>query len=234
MSLFSLPVRCSALRGMAPAALLLLATAQCLPLQDIERANTLLIQGEYREARRMFSRAVERNPLSFDAQYGLGMTWCAEALHRTELNLAQPDDWFTAVYHMTRAQTLRDDPQARQTLAILHYNLGTSFHRSAQTGAAIARLEQAVSYDSTQIKALNLLGALYHEQGRLDDAARCYRSVVALVPGYAMGHFNLGAVAWARTAFDSAADHFARALEHAPGNEHFSLWLSRARERMEG
>jgi tetratricopeptide (TPR) repeat protein len=210
----------------------LLLFAGCVR-QDISRADQLLSSGDFLEARRLYERAVRHEPESFDAHYGLGMSWCAEALYRTELGLAVPDDWFPAIYHLSRALGIRNDPHARATLAILHFNLGSSFRRRGEDALAIERLEQAVSYDSTLIKAHNLLGAIYHEHGRYDQAVRCYRCVLKNSPGYAMAHFNLGAASWALGDFRTARSHFSQAAEIEPHNTYYAGWVKKAESRID-
>jgi Flp pilus assembly protein TadD len=188
-------------------------------------------RGDFLGAQRLYALVLEHRPRDFTAHYGMGMARCAEAINRTELGLASPEDWYPAIYHMTIAAGIDSQPRALSTLAILHYNLGASYRRSGETDAAIARLEQAVAYDSTLLKATNLLGAMCHERGDFVKAARCYRRALAAHPDYPLAHFNLGALAWARGDFDAAKKRFERAASLAPGNGHFRQWLEKARKR---
>jgi len=195
----------------------------------IARANALLESGRFREARTLYQRALEREPDSYAAHYGLGMCWCAEAIHKTELALAQPGDWYPAIYHMTNAANRGAGEPARKTLAILHFNLGAAYRKEDRAEAAIARLEQALAYDSALTKANNLLGAMYHQYGNLKQAQKLYQRVIILEPDYAPGYFNLGAVAWARKDFAAARDYFNEAVRLAPQNPAFGEWLEKAR-----
>jgi tetratricopeptide (TPR) repeat protein len=202
--------------------------------RDLERAGALLEGGDFLGAQRLYARVLERRPRDFAPHYGMAMAHCAEAINRTELGLAAPEDWYPAIYHMTVAAGIDSRPRALTTLAILHYNLGASYRRNGQTEEAIARLERAVDCDSTLLKATNLLGAMYHERGDLDKAARCYRRTLAAHPDYPLAHFNLGALAWARGDFAAARDRFERAAALSPGNGHFREWLDKARSRLGG
>ena len=200
---------------------------------DIERANELLEAGDFLSARAICTEVLDRRPTDFAAQYCMGMTYGAEAMHKTGLGLPCPEKWYKAIYHMTVASNLDEEEEVDRTLAILHFNLGSYFKKNDDIPAAVARLQQAVSYDSTLLKAVNLLGALYHQRDELGRARRCYRKVVEIDPRFASGHFNLGAVAWARGDFAAAARHFGTAAQLQPNNHHFRRWQQQAAARSE-
>jgi len=199
---------------------------------SLDSANALLESGDYCSARQVYARIIDRDPKSFGAHYGMGMSCCAEAMYKSGLGLGAAQDWYPAIYHMNVAFNLAGgDAATRRTLAILHFNLGAALKKAGDAAAAIDRIEQAVVYDSTLVKAHNLLGALYQEAGNLTKASQCYEKVLTLAPEYALAHYNLGAVAWARSDFALAAREFAAADSLAPGNPAYQRWLSQARER---
>lgn len=203
-------------------------------MHDLETANALLESGDFLGARRIYEMQYQDRPNSMEAHYGAAMSWCAEAMYRDGLGMNGQEYWFPAIYHMTIAYNLAQNKQmVRPTLAILHFNLGTYYHKQEKKEAAIDRLEQAVSYDSTLLKAYNLLGALYQELGDLDNAERCYLRAIVIQPDYAKAHFNLGALAWQRGRFTAALEHFGRARDLAPDNGHIASWYARARQRVE-
>jgi tetratricopeptide (TPR) repeat protein len=194
----------------------------------LETAKALIENGDYLAARKVYERILDSQPRDFAAHFGLGMTWSAEAIYKTELGLARPSDWYPAIYHMTVAAHIETNDQARRTLAILHFNLGACYLKQGDRDQAMQRISQAVAYDSTLSKANNLLGALYHEQGDFDNAERCYRRILLIEPDHAMAHFNLGALAWARKDFREAEKDFADAVADEPDNAYFKTWLFKA------
>lgn len=200
---------------------------------ELSRADRLLEKGYYREARYRYEKYLRTHPEQFRAHYGLAMSFCAEALQRTELGLGVPEHWYLPVYHMNEAFKAGAGEKARKNLAIFHFNLGASYHRLKRFDDAIQMLEQSVDLDSMVLKAHNLLGAIYHQRGNLGQAQRCYQAVLDIEPHYAMAHFNLGAVFWARGDFDAAVTYFQAAVSHAPHNGHFLLWLEKARQQQE-
>ena len=195
-------------------------------------AQELMEFGDFLNARERYFLAIKQDPTSFAAHYGLGMSHCAEAIYKTELDLATPADWYPAIYHTTLASRLKHSNEMEKTLAILHFNLGAQYKKRGDNGAAIPRLEQALSYDNTLLKALNLLGAIYHQAGDFTNARLSYKRIIALQSDYAIAHFNLGAAAWAMGDFASAKKHFQQALLLDSGNVHFQTWFNRAADRV--
>lgn len=197
----------------------------------LRKGNDLLEAGDFHSARRIYERIIDREPENFAAQYGLGMSWCAETIYKTELGLAEPGDWYPAIYHMTIAMNLKEHKRVQETLAILHFNLGTCFKQANDLDAAIALLEQAVAYDPNLLKALNLLGALYHETKNYAEAEYYYKKVIAIQPDYAMAYFNLGALAWTQNEKKQAVDYFQKAVTLDPENTYFISWLQKAQKQ---
>lgn len=71
------------------------------------------------------------------------------------------------------------------------------------------------------------LGTLFYQQGRLEDAAECYRQSVAVDPGSALAHFNLGSVLDELGELASARDALRSALRLDPNyaDAHYNLAL---------
>jgi tetratricopeptide (TPR) repeat protein len=192
-------------------------------------AKQLLERGDFLSARKIYARLAEKRPDSYAVRYGLGMSWCAEAIYKTEIGIAEPRDWYPAIYQMTVAAHLDTGKNVSRTLAILHYNLGASFRKAGDRQEAVRRIRHAVSCDSTLLKAYNLLGALYQEEGDLDNADLSYRRALLLKPDYAPALFNRGALAWARGDYPAALQFFQDAVTCEPQNATFTGWLEKAR-----
>jgi Flp pilus assembly protein TadD len=194
----------------------------------VKQANLLLESGDYLGARKRYKKVINRDPENFSAHFGLGLSYCAETIFKTDLGMAKTEDWHPAIYHMTIAMNLNENDQVKKTLAILHFNLGTFFKKENNLEAAIESIRQAVAYDPTLLKALNLLGAMYHERGNLEEAEYYYKKSIAVKPDYAMAHFNLGAIAWVRKDFEAAVSYFQKAASLDPENTYFQNWLVKA------
>jgi tetratricopeptide (TPR) repeat protein len=213
------------------AALLAGSSLQCRD-GDLLKAHMLLESGDYLAARNLYEPLVKGNPRDFESRYGLGMSWSAEAMYKSEIGMGEPEDWYPALYHMTVATHLRPERQARNMLAIFQFNCALEFRNKGDKAQAIATLQQAIVSDSTLAKAHNLLGALYQEEGDFDRAEQAYRRLLALNPDYAIAHFNLGALAWSRGDFPAAEKDFGDALALEPDNTVYAEWLDKARSHL--
>lgn len=80
---------------------------------------------------------------------------------------------------------------------------------------------------SACLEACINLGTLFYQQGRLEDAAECYRQGVAVEPGSALAHFNLGSVLDELGELASARDALRSALRLDPNyaDAHYNLAL---------
>lgn len=87
-------------------------------------------------------------------------------------------------------------------------------HRLAEAGPL---LEQICRLDRRDAEAWYLLGAIYQQSERFDEAAACYRHTLSLQPGNADVHYHLGNVLSALHRRDEAAGHYRRAIALHPG-----------------
>ena len=67
-------------------------------------------------------------------------------------------------------------------------------NQSGNHKAAILTAEKLVKLQPGDAEAAFLLGTLYQDQGRAEDAKRVYRDVIRLKPDHALGHNNLAAM----------------------------------------
>ena len=204
----------------------------CTRIQ-FEKADYLLESGAFLEARKIYKQGLTNRLYQFSSHYGMGMTFAAEAMYKTNLGLASPMDWYPAIYHISIASNEQPTFEVRHTLSILHFNLGVSYKQKGRTKEAIDRLTQAVSYDSSLIKGYNLLGALYQEQQNYSTARWYYERVIALDSSYALGHFNLGTIYWINNDYDRAYFHFNQAATLDPSKQVFTNWEQQAKDQLD-
>ncbi len=80
-----------------------------------------------------------------------------------------------------------------------------------------------------QVRVRYNLGAAYFEAGRLAEAEKQFRQVLARRPDHPLAQFNLGNVLLAAGRREAAAGAFARAIEIAPQRAEFRLNLAKLR-----
>lgn len=94
--------------------------------------------------------------------------------------------------------------------------LALARHRSGDLHAAQALYQQVLAADPNQVDALHLAGFLLHQQGQSAQGRGLIERAIALAPGVALYHANLGLVLQALGLMDAARQHFLRAADLDP------------------
>ena len=89
---------------------------------------------------------------------------------------------------------------------------------AGQRQEAIDVLVEATSQDRPAPFLFNELGELLVEEGRIDEAAVCFRSSIAGNEDLSRPHFNLAVILEEEGNLDQALTHYERAIELAPAH----------------
>jgi tetratricopeptide (TPR) repeat protein/peroxiredoxin len=121
---------------------------------------------------------------------------------------------------------LRDDPSSAEA----YYGLGSAYLSQQKTAEAREGFERAVklhaSYPDTLANAWNNLGLLAAQEGRADEAVRCFQEAVRLSPDHLIALNNLGNAYRLEKKWDEAHETFERALEVSPGDPEANYGLA--------
>lgn len=204
----------------------------------------LIMEAQPFEAESLFVRARETGGLetAFLYQYGLlllnsGRAKEAAAVLDTVASL-MPDDYDVqrnraeALLRSGRPQEaetvlrglreMRDDPGVTESLA------GALFKQD-RFGEALDLYRELP--ESPEVR--DRVAMCLHGLGRLDEAARIQRGLLADRPDWAAAHINMAVILAARGELDEALKHLTRALEIDPGNATARFNLERLREAKE-
>lgn len=107
-----------------------------------------------------------------------------------------------AIAILTRAVALNPSHSAVVT------RLGYCLHLSGQLAAAAAEYRRALTLDPTRFDAWYALGCVELNRKRDAQAIRCFRRALALRPGSARAHFDLGRALFGTGDIDAALDSF--------------------------
>ncbi|MBF0482072.1 MAG: tetratricopeptide repeat protein [Desulfovibrionaceae bacterium] len=188
--------------------------------------------GRLEQARRLYARALEREPAN------------AEALYLRGCLLLQTGRREAGIQDLTRAVTLNPNnpgafynlgaalaEQGRLDEAIARYldalrlkpdypqalsNLGIALQEQGQLDEAVARYEEALRFAPDFPQALNNLGTALAAQGRLEEAVARYEEALRLKPDYPQALSNLGVALKAQGKLDQAVARFEQALRLTP------------------
>ena len=200
----------------------------------INEGDRLVKTGRYEQAIAAYKEALQREPESARANYGVGACHLqfgrfqlAEKYlrHAVELDpsrfraqldlggalaeLGRPDE---AIVCYRRALGIY--PQSN----LAYVNLGSLLAQKGQPDEAIAQFKQALQiHPDSEAAHFNLALTLISVH-RPVDAIRHFRKVLDLNPNDAQAHVYLGAILSQRNARDEAIDHFRQALAVDPNN----------------
>ncbi len=90
-------------------------------------------------------------------------------------------------------------------------NLGVALDRLGKRDEAVRFYKRATLFGGGTVVAHHNLGAIYAEEGRIEEAARAFNAAIALEPD-AEGHHNLGLVYYRIDEFRTALDCFRQAV----------------------
>ncbi len=169
-----------------------------LNLASIER-----IRGRPGEAELLIKRALQVNPNSIGA---------LSQLAELERDRGAIDE---SIRLFEEALAIDD------SLPFLHLGYGDVLQRASRFKEAEAAFQLVLELDPDSFKARYNQGVTYGNQGRVDDAVAEYEKALEFDPKnpeVALAHNNLGAIALDRGDLDMARDHFATAVDVAPGN----------------
>ena len=107
-----------------------------------------------------------------------------------------------------RAEALQADVQQAANL----HSRGVAAARNGDRAHAITLIGQAITLNPRAAHFHSHLGDLLNEQGRLDEAAACYRQAISLNSDLEETHFNLGNLLRNEARLDEAAACYRRAL----------------------
>jgi tetratricopeptide (TPR) repeat protein len=136
-------------------------------------AQSLLLLGNYDEAKQWAETALKRNPSNYKALYALAA-------------IETHDDKAAAVADYEKAIAIQGN------FAPLRRDLGMLYFEQQNYSAAATQLAKAAELGVNDARLFNFLGICYDRTGRLPLAVRTYEHALRLDPSLAEGHLNLG------------------------------------------
>lgn len=121
---------------------------------------------------------------------------------------------------------VRDDPSSAEA----YYGLGSAYLNQRKTAEARVSFERAIklraSYPDTLANAWNNLGLLATQEGRVDEAVRCFQQALRSSPDHLIALNNLGNAYRLEKNWDEARKTLERALEVSPSDPEANYGLA--------
>ena len=187
------------------------------PASVKNQGNALLSEGRIADAERMYRKAISLNPRYMPAYYNLGNVLrmqrrFEEALtaYETALSLS-PDDYEIWMNKGATLIELGRPAEARQAFSRAHELMPTAAEALVNMGLACERQHQIEKSQAAGSGTGAAAG-----KNSLDAAVDYYNKALAINPGLAVAHSNLGSVLQSQGKPDAAEQSLRRAIELNP------------------
>ncbi|MGE3803536.1 MAG: tetratricopeptide repeat protein [Gemmataceae bacterium] len=180
------------------------------------RAKLAFARGEHAEARDIYVQALELEPGSADAHYGLAAT--AYLLK----------DLREAAIHFQ--ETIKLDPKRVGA----YINLGAIMNRYERYGDAMRLLKRGLALDTKRVEGYCNLGLAYRKTNQVDKAIKCYREAARLKPELVDAQYNLGRLYLQLQDYAQAVERFETVLQLKPDLEAARQALADAQAQLAG
>ncbi len=196
------------------AAVLLLAGCR----SDLELAKACYRVGDYDRARTLFEKAIDVDPLSFDARYGLALVLQETSLQKKALDEDKAEDWSEVVNAYQICTHLGGDNSLfAQNYAFALFHLANKLYQEQKYAAASDYLQEARKLQPGDKYTLNLAGVVAFNLGKYQEARDLFQYLLTLDPDFLSAYFNLGNVYWKLHRPDDAVATWRRGLQRSPG-----------------
>jgi tetratricopeptide (TPR) repeat protein len=159
----------------------------------------------------------EFEPAEQKIALGRGITW--------EVNLQLSERKFAYAYESSRVVSVAELRQAVPGAARKEYERGLKSVMKGDVPSAALSFERAVSMYPEYLAARNDLGAQFLKLKRLDEAERCFQTVIANDPKNFNAKFNLGLVRIERKVYVDAISQLNQAIVIDSSRAVARLWL---------
>jgi tetratricopeptide (TPR) repeat protein len=166
--------------------------------QLLKQAQQQLGQRHFQAARSLFMQALEQEPASADAHYGLASACFMQG------------DFLAAAHHFK--ETTRHEPDR----AGAYVNLGAIYNRLGRYDDAIATLRKGIDLDPHRGEGYYNLGLVHRHLEHWHLAIEAYKEAVRVSPNMADAHFNLANLLLEQHRYDAAVAHYQHAIRLRP------------------
>ena len=237
------------------------AVCRQILVQDSGHANALHLLGILAlQANRpdigedMIRRALTRSPDNSEFLSNLGNVLLArgrteEAITCFQRAIAIKPDFTGACYNLAGAFNLVGRPhdaiafyqrvvEQMPSHAGAHFHLAGTLHHVGRISESAASYRRATEVKPDYAEAWGNLGSVLYELDKknVDEAIACCERTLALIPGHAHTHCNLGSMLFARGEFEEAIACFRKAIAFDPKNvdAHNNLGSALAKNKKQG
>ncbi|MDO8092741.1 MAG: tetratricopeptide repeat protein [Candidatus Brocadiales bacterium] len=172
-------------------------------------------KGNYQEAERLCTQAIERKPNYIDPYFFLGHLYLMQDKYASSIASFQR--------YFQIKDTLKKNPEFNHLVIYsftksheAHAGLGTAFGKLGNYAASINQFKKAISICPQFAEAYNGLGVIHGYQGRLDNAVTYLKTALQIKPVYSEAYKNLGIVYAMQEKSSLAIEAFKKVIQINP------------------
>ncbi len=196
---------------------------------DLESAKACYRVGDFGRAQVLFGKAVDADPLSFEARYGLALVLQEAGLQKKALELDRAVDWFEVVQAYDICSRLGGETSVfAQNYAFALFHLAHKLFQDKKFSAARDYLAQARKLQPHDKYVLNLAGVVAYNLADYKEAEEIFARLIAVDPDFLSAYLNLGNVYWESRRPDEALAAWKQGLDHSPGEPTLTRRLEEA------
>lgn len=207
---------------------LVLSFFQCSD-RDIKKGNACLSVGDYKLAKTFFGKDLIRNPLSFQARFGMGKT----LLQQLYDNESDTTLWKDALMHLEAARSLNPSEDLSILLSDAWYERSRISLVYNDTLGALSALSRSLELYNKNVTAINSTGILYFRENEIEKAETLFKKVISIDSTNAAGYFNLGMVAWSKQLYPEARNFWRTASKLDSDDDDIIYWLANAEKMIQ-
>ncbi|QWE22763.1 tetratricopeptide repeat protein [Polynucleobacter sp. AP-Jannik-300A-C4] len=198
----------------------------------LQQAIQYTQQGNFSQAKQLFSYILKMQPKNFDALYAMGFIHGVEGNHLEASNYSlravkiRPDD---LEININCAKSFQE--AGKHLISIKYHQkaiflspdnheiwlgYGKSLQGLGRYSEAIAQYDMALSLKPEYAEAWSNKGWAFHELKRYDEALDCYDKALNFKPDFAEGYYNKGVSLNELKCYDEALDCYDKALNFKP------------------
>lgn len=135
----------------------------------------------------------------------------------SEALVARGMAWLTYEWNWDRARDSLDRALELSPNASLAHWAQAEYRIAAGHPAALESALRALALDPLSLPIMNLVAYTYLDRGMFDEAQRLDEQMLAMDPGFAAAHWNLGIIHILNGRFEKAIEHLAHAVDGSGG-----------------
>jgi tetratricopeptide (TPR) repeat protein len=185
---------------------------------EMDMARECYRIGDFARAKSHFEKAIDADPVNFDARYGYALAVQEMCLLKKSLAQDQVQDWLEVVKAYEISTKLGSAPSQAPNQAFALFHLSNKLYQQQRFSPARDYLKLARTIEPRNKYVLNLAGIVAYKLSDYHDAQQTLEFLLAIDPDFISAYLNLGNVLWEAGEPEAALVTWKQGLGRSPGN----------------